>query len=110
MELVARLYRRADAAKYLGMSVFTFDSEVRPYLTDIPIAKQGVAFDRFELDAWTDHHIQANGRPAQKEGLWLESHPASKSGATHGGSINASADSDFEKALKLTTSKRRSVI
>ena len=109
LRLLTRLYRRADAAKYVGMSVYLFDREVRPYLTDIPIGNQGIGFDRFELDEWVDHHIRANGRPAQKEGLWLKSHPASKSGATRGGSTKPSADSEFEKALALVSSKKRNV-
>lgn len=105
-----RLYRRADAAAYVGMSVFLFDELVRPFLTEIPISRQGIAFDVFELDDWVDHHIQANGRPAQKEGIWLRSHPASKSGATLGGSTKSSVDRDFEKALDLATSKKRKAI
>ena len=65
--MLQKFYRRADAAGYLGMSSYTFDRQARPYLTDISIGKQGVAFDRIELDAWADRHKAANGRPAQKD-------------------------------------------
>jgi len=67
------------------MSTYTFDREVRPYLREIPIAKQGVAFELVELDAWADHHSEANGRLAQKEDLWQSECPASTNGATTGG-------------------------
>jgi predicted DNA-binding transcriptional regulator AlpA len=65
--MLQKFYRRADAAGYLGMSTYTFDRQARPYLTDIPIGKQGVAFDRIEVDTWVDRHKAANGRPAQKD-------------------------------------------
>ena len=39
-----------------------FNAEVRPYLTEIPLGKQAIAFDRLELDAWIDDYIECNGR------------------------------------------------
>ncbi len=39
-----------------------FNREVRPFLTTIPIGRQGVAFDRLELDAWVDEYVSRNGR------------------------------------------------
>ena len=41
-----------------------FNTEVRPHLTQIPIGRQGIAFDRLELDAWVEEHKSRNGRPA----------------------------------------------
>ena len=106
--MIFRFYRRPDAARYLGMSTFLFDRLARPFLTEIPIGDQGVAFDRFELDAWADHHVSANGRSAQKEGLWLRSHPASTSGARYGGLRKPSKDMvDCEKVLEQVISTRR---
>jgi predicted DNA-binding transcriptional regulator AlpA len=105
--LLARLYRRAAAAKYLGMSTYTFDREARPNLTDVPIGKQGVAFDRVEMDAWVDHHIHANGRPAKEE-LCQSERPASFVEVNYGGSIKSSMESDYRKALELVASKKRS--
>ena len=52
--IVPRLVRFRDAPYYLGMDRNRFNSEVRPYLTEIPIGSQGIGFDRLELDAWLD--------------------------------------------------------
>jgi hypothetical protein len=32
-----------------------FNKIVRPELIEIPIGRQGIAFDRLDLDAWADH-------------------------------------------------------
>ena len=37
--------------RYVGMDPNRFNDDVRPYLIEIPIGKQGVAFDRLDLDA-----------------------------------------------------------
>lgn len=103
--MLNRFYRREDAARYLGMSTYLFDQEARPYLTEIPIGKQGIAFDRVELDEWADDHIAANGRPARKEDVCLI-RAASRSGATSGGSTNGSTEYDFEKALAQVTGEK----
>src|SRR5262249_20267420 len=44
--------RFCEAPRYLGMDRNRINVEVRPYLTEIPIGKQGIGFDRLELDAW----------------------------------------------------------
>ena len=62
--LLPRLVRFRDAPGYLGMDRNRFNQEVRPFLTDIPIGRQGIAFDRLELDAWVDDYVSCNGRPA----------------------------------------------
>ena len=49
-----RLLRLRDAPGYLGMDRNRFNSKVRPFLVEIPIGSQGIAFDRLELDAWAD--------------------------------------------------------
>lgn len=49
-----KLIRLRDAFAYLGMDKNCFNREVRPYLTKIPIGKQGIAFDRLDLDAWAE--------------------------------------------------------
>ncbi len=59
-----RVLRLRDAPRYLGMDRNRFNAEVRPYLTKIPIGRQGVAFDRLELDAWWEQYKSRNGRPA----------------------------------------------
>ena len=64
--VLPRLVRFRDAPAYLGMDRNRFNSEVRPYLTNIPIGRQGIAFDRLELDAWVEEYISRNGRPAAR--------------------------------------------
>ena len=54
---------------YLGMDRNRFNAEVRPHLTEIPIGKQGIGFDRLELDAWVDEYVARNGRPARAKGV-----------------------------------------
>ena len=63
-----RLVRLRDAPFYLGVDRNRFNAEVRPFLTEIPIGAQGIAFDRLELDAWVDEYIRCNGRPGQPRG------------------------------------------
>jgi len=62
ISLMPRLVRLREAPGYLGMDKNRFNKEVRPLLTEIPIGKQGVAFDRLELDRWVEHYISCNGR------------------------------------------------
>jgi len=64
--LLPRLVRLRDAPHYLGMDRNRFNSEVRPHLTNIPIGRQGVAFDRLDLDAWVEDYVSRNGRPAAR--------------------------------------------
>ena len=87
-----------------------FNAEVRPYITEVPIGKQGIGFDRLELDAWFEDYKSRNGRPARKgDNTWDASeYPASSCGPGSGMSTNASAGGEFAKALKQLTSKKRS--
>ena len=41
-----------------------FNKEVRPYLMNIRIGQQGIAFDRLDLDAWVDDYKKHSGRQA----------------------------------------------
>jgi predicted DNA-binding transcriptional regulator AlpA len=50
--MTPRLIRFKDAPKYLAMDRHCFNREVRPYVAEIRLSKQGVAFDRFDLDDW----------------------------------------------------------
>ena len=68
MQIQPRLLRLRDAPTYLGMDRNRFNREVRPELTELRIGKQGVAFDRLEMDAWVDHYMRCNGRPARNRG------------------------------------------
>jgi hypothetical protein len=59
-----RFVRLRDAPNYLGMDRNRFNVIVRPHLVAIPIGKQGIAFDRLDLDDWADQYKSRNGRPA----------------------------------------------
>ena len=73
--MLRRFYRRRDAHLYLGMDRNRFDKEVRPYLTEIPIGTQGIAFDRLEMDVFADDYKSRNGRPPKKEAIWHNENP-----------------------------------
>mgnify|MGYP003625239727 FL=1 len=62
LHLLPRIIRFKQAPSYLGMDRNRFNAEVRPFVTEIPIGTQGIAFDRLELDRWADHYIACNGR------------------------------------------------
>jgi hypothetical protein len=49
-----------------------FNADVRPYLTEIPIGVQGIAFDRLELDAYADYHKLVHGRPPERRAPWQD--------------------------------------
>jgi hypothetical protein len=65
--ILPRFIRLRDAPAYLGVDRHRFDAEVRPYLTEIPIGSQGIAFDRIDLDAWADEYKSRNGRPGKNK-------------------------------------------
>jgi hypothetical protein len=65
-EFLPRLIRLRDVDTYLGMDRNRFNKEVRPFLTEVPIGAQGVAFDRTELDLWVDDYKARVGRTPEK--------------------------------------------
>ena len=106
-----RLLRLRDAPFYLGMDRNRFNAEVRPYMTEIPIGEQGIAFDRLELDDWVEQYKLCNGRPASNlrgNTLW-DANEARGLGIVAGSGIskNRSLANRFTKALEQATSKRR---
>ena len=100
--IAPRLVRFRDAPRYLGMDRNRFNAEVRPYLTEVPVGKQGIGFDRLELDAWFEDYKSRNGRPARKgANTWdAREYPASSGETESGMSTNASAGGEFAKALE----------
>ena len=72
MQIQPRLIRLRDAPSYLGMDRNRFNREVRPTLLGFRIGRQGVAFDRLEMDAWLNEYRRSNGRPTLNQGddLW----------------------------------------
>ena len=111
--IMPRVLRLRDAPRYLGMNRNFFNAEVRPFLTESRIGRQGVAFDRLELDAWWEQYQSRNGRPAARRNKpWdkrKDGYPASLSGAVSGTSTRKSEVADFAKALAKTASGKRMV-
>jgi hypothetical protein len=107
--LLPRFIRLRDAPFYLGMDRNRFNAEVRQLLTSIPIGRQGIAFDRLELDAWVEEYISRNGRPAAiRRKPWdVEERRASLIEAESGTSTKPSEVAAFAKALASTASKKR---
>ena len=65
--LIPRIIRFRDAPFYLGMDKNRFNKEVRPFITEIKIGTQGIAFDRLDLDAWVDDYKSRVGRPGTRK-------------------------------------------
>jgi hypothetical protein len=108
-DLQPRIIRFHDAPRYLGMDRNRFNAEVRPYLTEIPIGKQGVGFDRHDLDAWVDDYKRRNGRPARKgDTTWdANEYLASSCGPAPGTSTRSCSGGEFAKALAQLSSKKQ---
>ena len=105
-----RLVRLRDAPFYLGMDRNRFNSEVRPYITEIPIGEQGIAFDRLELDAWADQYKSCNGRPGQPRGErpWDAKERQDSTSVVESGTLTSKhAESAFARALEQATSHKQ---
>ncbi len=111
MILLPRFIRARDAYGYCGMCRAIFNRELRPYLTEIPIGRQGLAFDRLELDAVLEQYKHRNGRPARKGGNSIRDAKQcadSPYAAISGTSTKGSEDLvDFAKALEQATGRKR---
>ena len=111
LKVEPRIIRLRDAATFLGMDRNRFNVEVRPFLMEIPIGKQGIAFDRLELEAWIDEYISRNGRPGLPKGdrIWdAKERQGSSKDRDSGTSTSASAGGAFAKALEQLTKKKQS--
>ena len=124
--ILPRFIRAGEAYGYLGMCREEFNKTVRPNVREFPIGKQGVGFDRIELDEWADRYIetmaiekaanQDNNRPrSERQGdpkggkPWRERRSlVSIKKVESGKSTKFSGVSDFEKALELVTGKKPS--
>jgi predicted DNA-binding transcriptional regulator AlpA len=127
--VIPRLIRFRDAPQYLGMDRNRFNAEVRPYITAVPIGRQGIAFDRLDLDQWADQRIakfrvvavdmagvgaeylKRSERPVRKgvNRKWgVKKVRAFTSEMASGTSTSESADMvAFAKALALVTKRRQ---
>jgi hypothetical protein len=108
--IVPRLIRLRDAPAYLGMDKNRFNREVRPHLIVVPIGRQGIAFDRIDLDAWAEHHKRCNGRPgaqSERSELWeANERQVSPSVVGSGMSTKSIEESAFERALAQARSAK----
>lgn len=95
--ILPRLIRLRDIPHYLGMDPNRFNAEVRPYLIEIPIGKQGIAFDRIDLDAWVDEYKNRYGRPAKIK--WSQEGPESSK-------ARKQQIREFEEAVQRAVSRR----
>ena len=101
-----RLIRLRDAPNYLGMDRNRFNKEVRPCLTTLKIGKQGVAFDRIDLDQWADAFKKSQEQLAQplmhrqKNAI----RPSLKA-ETYSPRIKKSIDEEFEQIVKQLLTK-----
>ena len=106
-----RFIRFRDASFYLGMDRNRFNAEVRPYVTELRIGTQGIAFDRLELDAWADQYKSRNGRLGLPKGdrIWDAKERQGSCGDRGAGiSTSASAGGAFAKALEQLSRKKPS--
>jgi hypothetical protein len=99
-----RFIRLRDAPQYFGMDKNRFNREVRPFLTEIPIGRQGRAFDRLEMEAAAEQYKSRNGRPAAnsvRRRRWDDiDRPASPCVVGSGISTSKLEELAFEKAVK----------
>jgi predicted DNA-binding transcriptional regulator AlpA len=107
-DIAPRIIRFRDAPNYLGMDRNRFNAEVRPYITEVPIGKQGVGFDRLELDAWFEDYKSRNGRPARKgTKRWdANTYQGSFCEPESGTSTSTSVGGEFAKALDQLNSRK----
>ncbi|WP_395599057.1 hypothetical protein AB4P95_11715 [Pseudomonas sp. A1437] len=120
--ILPRFIRAGEAYGYLGMCRDEFNKTVRPNVREFPIGKQGVGFDRIELDQWADAYVESmaiekaanqdNNQPRSgRQGVnkWREKQsPASTRGTGFGTSTKSSEVSDFKKALDQARGKKPS--
>ncbi|WP_235978978.1 hypothetical protein [Zestomonas carbonaria] len=117
-----RVIRAGAAPAYLGMCRDEFNRTVRPHVREFRIGRQGIGFDREELDAWADDYIERtviekNGAGGQDrsrserqgEKPWREKpSQASTREMESGMSTRSSEVSDFKKALEQATGRKQS--
>ncbi|WP_434557997.1 hypothetical protein [Pseudomonas sp. Z4-20] len=109
-----RILRFLQAPAYLGMCRDEFNKTVRPNVREFPIGKQGVGFDRLELDAWADAYIAANtidkplanDSPTRSSGMASPSTARSRRRLTNESVISqAKIKKEFETALEMVLGK-----
>jgi len=109
-QIQPRVLRFRDAPTYLGMDKNRFNREVRPFVTAIKIGKQGIGFDRLDLDAWFEQYKPRNkcsGYQLKGDNVWdAKERQASLKETGSGTLINTSPVDVFAEAVTQVTSKR----
>ena len=112
VQVLPRLLRLRDAPAYLGMDRNRFNLAVRPFVTEIRIGSQGIAFDRLELDAWVDQYKARNERPRSDTGdePWDVNtrRVSARDGVSGTSKSRSKAMADFTKALARVAWKKPS--
>lgn len=114
--ITPRFIRFMDAPGYLGMCRDEFNKTVRPNVREFPIGKQGVAFDRIELDEWADAYVESMSiekrQPAHtatvKQSSSNEPNPAGPGRSRVLIDPHAKSKEEFERALAMVTGKPKS--
>jgi hypothetical protein len=108
--LMPRLIRFRDAPYFFGMDKNRFNRELRPLLTEIRVGKQGIAFDRLEMEAAAEDYKARNGRPTanlERRRLWDKANRQALSSVVGSGtSIKTSSERAFAKALERAISRK----
>ncbi|WP_278484079.1 hypothetical protein [Achromobacter insolitus] len=126
-DIPPRFIRVGKAPAYLAMCRRVFDKEIRPLLREISIGKQGIAFDRKELDQVADEYAERMaidkaapaGNDAQRSerrhsqgasNLWgKKQSPGSRSKKGSGTSTRSSTGmAEFEAALAQVYAQKQS--
>ncbi|WP_409521468.1 hypothetical protein [Pseudomonas sp.] len=100
-----------------------FNKTVRPYVREFRIGRQGIGFDREELDAWVDDYIERAitekrvpgdkidpAASAKEKTMARKPLMASTREIESGMSTRSSEVSDFKKALAQATGRKQNSI
>jgi hypothetical protein len=73
--ITPRFIRLRDAPQFFGMDKNRFNAEIRPFLREIRIGRQGRAFDRLEMEAFADDYKLTHSyrAPVDRSGMRLPS-------------------------------------
>ncbi|MEN5066705.1 hypothetical protein [Achromobacter aegrifaciens] len=126
-DIPPRFIRVGKAPAYLAMCRRVFDKEIRPLLREISIGKQGIAFDRKELDQVADEYADRMaidkaapaGNDAQRSerrhsqgasNLWGKKQSQDSRSRTASGTLTRSSGglAEFEAALEQACAQKRS--
>lgn len=106
VEILPRLIRMRDAPKYLAMDRSVFNAEVRPFVVELRIGRQGIAFDRLQLDAWVEGRVSA-GQERRNATTRSPAHKTHAQPTFPAGYSNAAFDEALARINKQDKVKRK---